>query len=702
MIKNFFLIFTIIAIFNCLVKITLAENNNFPKTIQKDESDILYNETNEEIKQVIDEVKQDINELKQVIDELVKEKMNDIYTIIKENTKSCVLDNVDEKLKEIKSTEIEKLSTGYKKDYEFVNKMQEGQSKRKRAENSNEIPLNSKLVNSVCSDTKNYTITANLTDVNLEKIDPDGTKHNIKIGSATVTVTTVNGLTDSANTTVIIEDTGITLDTSELFMHKGETATLTPTVEPNSTSNKTITWMSSNTDVATVDENGTVHAIGAGTTTITATTKNKNKAICTVTVNIKETKITLDKTSILLDTGKTEILTPTIIPNDVTDQTIKWSSSNTDIVEVITNGKVIAKAVGKATITATTKNGLIAECTVTVTEHTNIGIWYSTWYSNESGYTREDCERDDKLSQQDPGRNHGCGPHNFWMQHNIKYEAKLKNGSYGHYDTLDGEEVMYQLEQIKSAGIDFIVMDQTNYIHTGGNFVYDRSRKVAETITLYNEKKDHTDKIYYVSAVGGNQWEKTDIDKANRTDEEAEDIWNSFVMDKVIGKYHYYYNGKPILVIYGNGMENIINNHKGENLKKFSIFYADNRNTPGYWGWAFTTPVKNEKSMVVLPGWRNEVGNTPVIREPHPNYPWSTDEGDTYRIYWEAVLEQASNNNGKFPKFIIINSFNEYAERSAVWISNTDNVTPSIDKWSRPDNYWHITKFYINVVRQRE
>ncbi|ORX64094.1 hypothetical protein BCR32DRAFT_330706 [Anaeromyces robustus] len=635
MIKNFFLIFTIIAIFNCLVKITLAENNNFPKTIQKDESDILYNETNEEIKQVIDEVKQDINELKQVIDELVKEKMNDIYTIIKENTKSCVLDNVDEKLKEIKSTEIEKLSTGYKKDYEFVNKMQEGQSK----------------LNSVCSDTKNYTITANLTDVNLEKIDPDGTKHNIKIGSATVTVTTVNGLTDSANTTVIIEDTGITLDTSELFMHKGETATLTPTVEPNSTSNKTITWMSSNTDVATVDENGTVHAIGAGTTTITATTKNKNKAICTVTVNIKETKITLDKTSILLDTGKTEILTPTIIPNDVTDQTIKWSSSNTDIVEVITNGKVIAKAVGKATITATTKNGLIAECTVTVTEHTNIGIWYSTWYSNESGYTREDCERDDKLSQQDPGRNHGCGPHNFWMQHNIKYEAKLKNGSYGHYDTLDG--------------IDFIVMDQTNYIHTGGNFVYDRSRKVAETITLYNEKKDHTDKIYYVSAVGGNQWEKTDIDKANRTDEEAEDIWNSFVMDKVIGKYHYYYNGKPILVIYGNGMENIINNHKGENLKKFSIFYADNRNTPGYWGWAFTTPVKNEKSMVVLPGWRNEVGNTPVIREPHPNYPWSTDEGDTYRIYWEAVLEQAN-------------------------------------KWSRPDNYWHITKFYINVVRQRE
>ncbi|ORX64095.1 hypothetical protein BCR32DRAFT_287349 [Anaeromyces robustus] len=450
--------------------------------------------------------------------------------------------------------------------------MQEGQSKRKRAENSNEIPLNSKLVNSVY---------------------PDGTKHNIKIGSATVTVTTVNGLTDSANTTVIIEDTGITLDTSELFMHKGETATLTPTVEPNST------------NVATVDENGTVHAIGAGTTTITATTKNKNKAIYT---------------------GKTEILTPTIIPNDVTDQTIKWSSSNTDIVEVITNGKVIAKAVGKATITATTKNGLIAECTVTVTEHTNIGIWYSTWYSNESGYTREDCERDDKLSQQDPGRNHGCGPHNFWMQHNIKYEAKLKNGSYGHYDTLDGEEVMYQLEQIKSAGIDFIVMDQTNYIHTGGNFVYDRSRKVAETITLYNEKKDNG---------------YTNIDKANRTDEEAEDIWNSFVMDK--------------------------------------YFLCRYRNTPGYWGWAFTTPVKNEKSMVVLPGWRNEN---------HPNYPWSTDEGDTYRIYWEAVLEQASNNNGKFPKFIIINSFNEYAERSAVWISNTDNVTPSIDKWSRPDNYW--------------
>ena len=85
-----------------------------------------------------------------------------------------------------------------------------------------------------------------------------------------------------APTTVAV--TGITLDTSSLSLTRSGTATLTATVNPSNATNKTITWTSSNTAVATVSD-GTVTAVGTGSATITVTTKDGGKtATCNVTV----------------------------------------------------------------------------------------------------------------------------------------------------------------------------------------------------------------------------------------------------------------------------------------------------------------------------------------------------------------------------------------------------------------------------------
>ena len=82
--------------------------------------------------------------------------------------------------------------------------------------------------------------------------------------------------------------TGVSLDKSSLtlLINHGETLTLTATVNPADANNKTVSWSSSNTNIATVDSNGKITPVSNGTVTITVTTNDGNKtASCTVTVN---------------------------------------------------------------------------------------------------------------------------------------------------------------------------------------------------------------------------------------------------------------------------------------------------------------------------------------------------------------------------------------------------------------------------------
>ncbi|MGN1027857.1 MAG: LamG-like jellyroll fold domain-containing protein, partial [Faecousia sp.] len=79
--------------------------------------------------------------------------------------------------------------------------------------------------------------------------------------------------------------TGVTMDKENAELKVGDTLTLTATVEPAGATNKNVNWSSNNTGVATVDENGLVTAVAAGTATITVTTVDGGKtATCTVTV----------------------------------------------------------------------------------------------------------------------------------------------------------------------------------------------------------------------------------------------------------------------------------------------------------------------------------------------------------------------------------------------------------------------------------
>ena len=232
-------------------------------------------------------------------------------------------------------------------------------------------------------------------------VDANGTVTAKRAGTAVITATSTNGKTAGCTVTVSKKEipiTEISLDKSSATLTEGETTTLTATVLPeNTTDSKSVSWSSSNSEVATVDANGTVTAKRAGTAVITATSTNGKTAGCTVTVSKKEipiTEISLDKSSATLTEGETTTLVATVLPENTTyGKSVKWSSSNVAVATVDLMGKVTAKSAGTAIITATSENGKTASCTVTVNKkdtYTGLRDVDGNWMYFENGNVNSD------------------------------------------------------------------------------------------------------------------------------------------------------------------------------------------------------------------------------------------------------------------------------------------------------------------------
>ena len=162
-----------------------------------------------------------------------------------------------------------------------------------------------------------------------------------------------------------VEVASVSLNKSSIELIEGESFTLTATVSPSNATDKTITWTSSNTAIATVS-GGNVTAVKEGSASITAACGGKT-ASCAVTVNKKTipvSSVTLSKTSLTLVEGESFKLTATVSPSDATDPTVTWSSSDPSVATV-SGGEVTAVKPGSATVTA--KSGdKSATCAVTV------------------------------------------------------------------------------------------------------------------------------------------------------------------------------------------------------------------------------------------------------------------------------------------------------------------------------------------------
>ena len=146
----------------------------------------------------------------------------------------------------------------------------------------------------------------------------------------------------------VVELTGIALTEHEITIEKGGNTVLYVKFTPENATNKNVTWVSSNTSIATVVD-GIVVGVAQGSTEIIAKSGNFTDK-CQVTVVISATSVSLDQTELALALGETATLTATVLPEDSTDK-VQWSSSD-EAVATVKDGEVTAVALGEATITA--------------------------------------------------------------------------------------------------------------------------------------------------------------------------------------------------------------------------------------------------------------------------------------------------------------------------------------------------------------
>lgn len=234
------------------------------------------------------------------------------------------------------------------------------------------------------TDATNKTVTWSSSNTSIATVSDSGVVKGVKAGTATITAKANDNSGKSATCTITVTGssstvnvTGVTLNKAALSLVEGNSEQLTATIAPANASNKNVSWTSSDTKVATVDLNGKVTAVKNGNATITVKTNDGGKtAQCTVTVNTKPesggtinvTGVALNQKKLSLEIKDTATLTATITPENATDKTVTWTSSD-DKIATVEGGKVTAVAAGTATITAKAGDQS-ATCEVTVTEPT--------------------------------------------------------------------------------------------------------------------------------------------------------------------------------------------------------------------------------------------------------------------------------------------------------------------------------------------
>ncbi|MBQ9700217.1 MAG: Ig domain-containing protein [Lachnospiraceae bacterium] len=206
-------------------------------------------------------------------------------------------------------------------------------------------------------------ITYTSSDPSVATVDANGVVTGVDNGTATITVTYTNGesvASDTCTVTVYKPMTGITVDKSEVDLYVGpgeDTHTIKVTVAPSDTTDiPVITYESSDETVATVSEDGEVTAVGPGTATITVTaTAGDNVQTAEVKVNAwqEPTLIKVDNSEIVVNTGKTEQIKYTVLPENVNvDYTVKFDTTDTDtdIATIDANGVVTGVIPGTTSV----------------------------------------------------------------------------------------------------------------------------------------------------------------------------------------------------------------------------------------------------------------------------------------------------------------------------------------------------------------
>ncbi|MBQ8472369.1 MAG: Ig domain-containing protein [Bacilli bacterium] len=242
----------------------------------------------------------------------------------------------------------------------------------------------SQLIATVSPSDANQEISWSSSNSNVAVVDSNGLITARGAGTATIIGRTVNNLMDTCVVTVgnySLTLKGISVTTDYTVLPINTTKQLVVAFNPSNATNKTVTWSSSNSKVATVDSSGNVKAVGAGSTIITAKS-NDGGYTDTVSVEVvdyanlvEEKTLSFTNSTYSIGVNQTVSLEPVITPSNATFKSVGFVSSDPTIAVVDENGVVTGKKEGKVTITATTKrNNIKASVVVNVKVIPSTGV----------------------------------------------------------------------------------------------------------------------------------------------------------------------------------------------------------------------------------------------------------------------------------------------------------------------------------------
>ena len=192
----------------------------------------------------------------------------------------------------------------------------------------------------------------------------NGVVTGISNGMAVVTAMNSEGVKAQCVVIAEIPVQKVVVEKKLIRLTKGEKYSIKATLLPENASDKRLSYRSSDTGIARVDPKGVIRAVKTGTANIWVTSSNNQLVTLRVKVYAPVRQVELPE-SVTLGKGEAVTLEPVLSPSSVLDKSVRWSSSDPDIVSA-ENGVLTGLSTGSAVVTATAVSGVKASCVVNV------------------------------------------------------------------------------------------------------------------------------------------------------------------------------------------------------------------------------------------------------------------------------------------------------------------------------------------------
>lgn len=207
-------------------------------------------------------------------------------------------------------------------------------------------------------------------DESIVTVNEEGLISTISSGSAYISASASNGKSSTIEVRVNeVPADSISIKDKNISISVGEEKTLSVEVLPINIKNNNLKWNVEKNNILSIDKNGTIKGLKAGTSKVTVTTSNGKKDSVTVEVkNVYPTSVNLSNKTITL--GKVEKLKVSFTPSNTSIKDVTWKSSDTSIATIDKSGNIVGLKPGKVVITATTSNNKTSSAIITFVSKT--------------------------------------------------------------------------------------------------------------------------------------------------------------------------------------------------------------------------------------------------------------------------------------------------------------------------------------------